>query len=302
MANHKSTHLFPLKMMHFQKLSPYIQLMRLDRPIGIYLVLWPALWALWLAADGFPPWHILLIFVLGAILMRSAGCVINDYADRDFDGHVARTCQRPLATGAIKPKQALKLFALLCLMSFGLVLLLNPLTVLMSCGALGLAALYPFTKRLTHWPQAFLGAAFAWAVPMAFTAVQNQLPWQVWPLFAATLIWALIYDTAYALVDKEDDLKIGIKSTAIGFGRYVNEVIGLFQLLMLGLLVWVGQLFALHWPYYLGLGLVAVGFFYHQHLLRKNDPQLAFQVFLQNHWLGVVIWLGIVLDKLFQQP
>ncbi len=277
--------------------QPYIQLMRLDRPVGIYLVLWPALWALWLAADGFPPWHILLIFVLGAVLMRSAGCVINDYADRNFDGHVARTCQRPLATGALKPKQALKLFVWLCLISFGLVLLLNPLTVLMSFVALGLAALYPFTKRLTHWPQAFLGAAFAWAVPMAFTAVQNRLPIEVWSLFAATLCWALIYDTAYALVDKEDDLKIGIKSTAIGFGRYVNQVIGLFQLLMLGLLVWTGVLFHLHWPYYLSLALVALGFLYHQRLLHQQDPALAFKVFLQNHWLGLIILVGIMLDK-----
>jgi 4-hydroxybenzoate polyprenyltransferase len=282
-----------------QKLLPFIQLMRLDRPVGIYLVLWPALWALWLAADGTPPLHILAVFVLGAVLMRSAGCVINDYADRNFDGHVARTCQRPLATGAVTPKQALKLFAVLCLVSFGLVLLLNPLTVLMSFVALGLAALYPFTKRLTHWPQAFLGAAFAWAVPMAFTAVQNQLPWQVWPLFAATLIWALIYDTAYALVDREDDLKIGIKSTAIGFGRYVNEMIGLFQLLMLALLIWVGQIFSLHWPYYLSLVGMALGFGYHQWLLRKEQPALAFKVFLQNHWLGFLLWLGIVVDKAF---
>ena len=284
--------------MTLQKFTPYLQLMRLDRPVGIYLVLWPALWALWLAADGFPPWHILLIFILGAILMRSAGCVINDYADRNFDGHVARTCQRPLATGAIQPKQALKLFLLLCLISFALVLLLNRFTVLMSFVALGLAALYPFTKRLTYWPQAFLGAAFAWAVPMAFTAVQNQLPWQVWPLFAATLVWALIYDTAYALVDKADDLKIGIKSTAIAFGRHVNLMIGLFQLLMLGLLIWVGRLFDLHWPYALALVLVSLGFLYHQYLLNQNQPQLAFKVFLQNHWLGVIIWLGIVVDKM----
>jgi len=286
--------------MQLIKLRPYIQLMRLDRPVGIYLVLWPALWALWLAAGGLPPWEVLLVFVLGAVLMRSAGCVINDYADRHFDGRVARTCQRPLATGAIAPKQALKLFVGLCLLSFGLVLLLNPLTVAMSFVAVALAALYPFTKRFTYWPQAFLGAAFAWAVPMAFTAVQNQLPWQVWPLFAATMVWALIYDTAYALVDKADDLKVGIKSTAIGFGRYVNAIIGFFQLLMLGLLVWVGQLFGLQEVYYLSLLVVALGFGYHQWLLSKRVPQLAFQVFLQNHWLGLVIWLGIVLDQALQ--
>ncbi|MDG6774290.1 4-hydroxybenzoate octaprenyltransferase [Thiomicrorhabdus sp. ZW0627] len=279
------------------KIHAYIALTRLDRPIGIYLVLWPALWALWLASDGFPDAWLLFVFIIGAILMRSAGCVINDYADRNFDGHVKRTCNRPLATGEITPKQALVFFAVLCLVAFALVLTLNALTITLSFVAVGLAALYPFMKRHTHWPQAFLGAAFAWAIPMAFAAVQNTLPWQAWPVFAATMVWSLIYDTAYAVGDKEDDLKIGVKSTAILFGRYVAEIIAVFQLVMWLLLLWMVDLFALGWPYWVSLALVAGIFVHHYLQLKKNDDRVAFQVFLQNHWIGLIVLLGIAADK-----
>jgi 4-hydroxybenzoate polyprenyltransferase len=212
-------------------LTAYLSLTRINRPVGIYLVLWPALWALWLASAGTPDGYLLLVFILGAVLMRSAGCVINDYADRNFDGHVARTCCRPLATGLISPKAALVFFGALCALAFALVLTLNSLTIGLSFGALFLAALYPFTKRYTHWPQAFLGLAFAWAVPMAFAAVLNTLPLSVWPLFLATVLWSLIYDTAYAVGDQEDDRKIGVKSTAILFGEHLVLWMGFFQLL-----------------------------------------------------------------------
>lgn len=279
------------------KLQAYIALTRIDRPVGIYLVLWPALWALWLANDGMPELYLLIVFIVGAILMRSAGCVINDYADRHFDGHVERTCNRPLATGAISAKAALVFFALLCLIAFGLVLTLNSLTVYLSFGAVFLAALYPFMKRHTYWPQAFLGAAFAWAIPMAFAAVQNQVPWQVWPIFAATMIWSLIYDTAYAVTDKKDDLQVGIKSTAILFADKLVHWTAFFQLIMLALLLWIGQLFALGLPYYLSLVVVALWFLYDLKRLATHEPALAFKVFIQNHWVGVIILLGIILGQ-----
>lgn len=284
------------------KWQAYIALTRIDRPVGIYLVLWPTLWALWIAAEGLPPLWILAVFILGAVLMRSAGCVINDYADRNFDAHVSRTCQRPLATGAISAKEALGFFAVLCVVAFLLVLTLNTLTILLSLGAVALAALYPFMKRHTYWPQAFLGAAFAWAVPMAFAAVQNQIPWQAWPLFAATLIWSLIYDTAYAVADKEDDLKVGIKSTAILFDKNLVPIIAFFQVIMLGLLIWTGLLFSLGTLYYLSLFVVAGLFFWHAWRLRTDDPQIAFQVFLQNHWIGIIILAGIIADSIWFFP
>lgn len=278
--------------------NPYLRLMRLDNPIGIYLVLWPALWSLWLAAylsnQTTPPGLVIMIFILGAIVMRSAGCVINDYADRHWDGAVARTCQRPLATREISARSALILFSVLCLIGLGLVLLLNPLTILLSMGALLLATLYPFTKRFTHWPQLFLGAAFAWAVPMGFAAVMNQVPYQAWLVFAITLIWTLIYDTLYAMVDKADDLKVGIKSTAILFADYDRLIIGLLQLLMLGLLVWMGILFQLNLIYTLAVAAVAILFAYHQWTIRHRDHQACFNAFQQNHWAGLVILIGII--------
>ena len=201
-----------------ERIRDFVQLTRLDRPIGIYLLLWPTLWALWIAAEGVPSLKNLLIFVLGVVLMRSAGCVINDFADRNFDGHVARTKNRPLATGRISPKEALLFFAVLVLLSFGLVLCTNATTVWLSFGALGVAALYPFMKRYTYYPQAVLGAAFSWGMPMAFTAETGELPAAAWLLFVANVIWTVGYDTYYAMADREDDLKIGVKSTAILFG------------------------------------------------------------------------------------
>lgn len=282
------------------KIRPYISLTRIDRPVGIYLVLWPALWALWLASGGLPDLYILGVFVFGAILMRSAGCVINDYADRNFDGHVERTCNRPLATGEITPKQALLFFAVLCLIAFALVLTLNSLTVYLSFGAVLLAALYPFMKRHTYWPQAFLGAAFAWAIPMGFAAVQNEVPWQVWPIFAATMIWSLIYDTAYAVTDKKDDLKVGIKSTAILFGEKLVQWTAFFQVIMLALLLWIGQLFSLGAIYYSGVLLVALWFVFDLKRLATQDEAIAFKVFIQNHWVGLIILFAIALDLALQ--
>ena len=278
------------------KFRSYITLARLDRPVGIYLVLWPALWALWLASSGVPSLYLLFVFIFGAVLMRSAGCVINDYADRNFDGHVERTCNRPLATGAISAKEALVYFGILCFIAFLLVLSLNTLTVILSLGAVFLATLYPFMKRHTYWPQAFLGAAFAWAIPMAFSAVQNDVPWQVWPIFIVTMVWSLIYDTAYAIGDMKDDLKIGVKSTAILFADKLVPIIGLFQVVMLLLLIWIGVLFTLGEIYYVGLVIVAVWFVYDLIRLNKKEDDLAFKVFIQNHWVGFIILVSIALD------
>ncbi|MFA6699641.1 MAG: 4-hydroxybenzoate octaprenyltransferase [Thiomicrospira sp.] len=275
-------------------ISPYIQLMRLDKPVGIYLVLWPALWALWLAADGFPPWPILAIFIAGAVVMRSAGCVINDYADRHWDGAVARTCARPLVTGALSVKQALGLFVSLIVVAFVLVLALNDLTQRLAVVALVLAALYPFMKRYTYWPQLFLGAAFAWAIPMAYAAVQNSVPYQAWWVFIIALIWTLIYDTLYAMADRDDDLKVGIKSTAILFGRYDRLIIGLLQLLMIVLLLTLGVHFALAGSYFMSVFAVALLFVYHQYQIRQSEPRACFDAFKQNHWAGLLIWLGLV--------
>lgn len=274
----------------------YARLMRLDKPIGILLLLWPTLWALWLAGAGQPKPILVAVFVLGVVLMRSAGCVINDYADRHFDRHVARTKERPLTSGLVTEKQALTLFAVLCVLSFLLVLLTNGLTLLLSFGGLLLATSYPFMKRFTHLPQAFLGAAFGWAIPMAFAAQTNQLDPSLWWVFAATLVWALIYDTLYAMVDRDDDLKIGVKSTAILFGRYDLLIIGLLQILMLTLLWLVGQSFELGWVYQLSLALTAGLMAYHQWLARKRERAQCFKAFLHNHWIGAVVFAGIVLD------
>ena len=279
-----------------QRFNAFLRLTRLNKPIGIFLVVWPMLWALWLAAGGFPDLWVLCVFVLGAVLMRSAGCVINDFADRKIDGHVKRTNARPLATGEVSPREALILFAVLCLLSFGLVLTLNGLTVAMAFVGAVLAVLYPFTKRVTHWPQMFLGAAFGWAVPMAFAAQANGVPGGGWTLFIATLIWALVYDTFYAMVDRDDDLKIGVKSTAILWGRYDRAVIGLCQFVFFALLVVVGLQFGLGVLYYVGLLGGAAMALYHQWLARNRDRDACFRVFMQHNVLGGVIFAGIVAD------
>lgn len=276
--------------------SGYWRLIRADRPIGIYLLLWPALWALWVAAAGFPPWWILLVFVLGTALMRSAGCAINDFADRKIDGLVARTAQRPLATGHVSPREALIVFVVLSMVAFALVLTLNQKTIAHSFVAVALAALYPFTKRYTHMPQLFLGLAFGWAVPMAFTAVQGAIPSVAWLLFAATVVWALIYDTMYAMVDRDDDLAIGVKSTAILFGRFDRLAIGLLQLLMLMLLWQAGQMVGRGVIFTLGLAAAAALFVFQQVLIYRRDRDRCFRAFLNNHYVGLAVFAGLFAD------
>jgi len=279
-----------------ERLGLYAKLVRLDRPIGIFLLMWPALWALWIAGEGSPPWRVVLIFVAGVVLMRSAGCAINDFADRDFDGRVERTRGRPLATGLVSPREAVAVFLVLSLAAFALVLLLNWQTVALSVVALGLAVLYPFTKRYTHLPQLFLGAAFGWAVPMAFAAITGAVPPLAWILFAATLIWALIYDTQYAMVDRKDDLEVGIKSTAILFGRYDLLIVGLLQALLLALLATVGYLAGRGLWFYCGLAAAAGLAGYHQLLIRNREPTACFEAFLNNNYYGMAVFLGLVTD------
>jgi 4-hydroxybenzoate polyprenyltransferase len=274
--------------------------MRLDKPIGILLLLWPTLWALWIAGDGHPkPW-LVAVFVAGVVLMRSAGCVINDYADRKIDSHVKRTAQRPLTAGLVSKKEALTLFSLLVVLAFLLVLTLNPLTIGLSLVGAFLAISYPFTKRFTHLPQAYLGAAFGWAIPMAFAAQTGSVDSRSWWLFGAVLVWALIYDTMYAMVDRDDDVNIGVKSTAILFGRYDRLIIGLLQVLFLGLLFHVGHLFGLGDYYVIGLAAAAMLMLYHQWLIRDRQRELCFKAFLHNHWVGVIIFAGIVADYTFR--
>ncbi len=282
------------------RLYQYYQLMRLDRPIGIYLLLWPALWALWIAGEGRPDPMVVLVFVLGTVVMRSAGCVINDFADRKIDPHVTRTRNRPIASGRVTAHEALWLFALLCLLAFGLVLLLNPMTIALSIPAVLLAASYPFAKRFTHLPQAHLGAAFGWAVPMAFAALTESLPPLAWLLFSITLLWAVIYDTFYAMCDREDDLKIGVKSTAILFGRADRSITFTLQLLLLAGLVWVGRLAGLGWVFGLGLMIAAGMLAYQQWLIREREPQACLAAFLNNHWFGAVVFAGILFDYLLR--
>jgi 4-hydroxybenzoate polyprenyltransferase len=281
------------------RLGYYALLVRANRPIGILLLLWPSLWALWIAGEGQPPWGVVLVFVLGVTLMRSAGCAINDYADRNIDGQVERTMNRPLAIGLITPKEALGVFTVLCLLAFCLVMFLNTTTILMSFVAVALAAIYPFMKRYTHLPQLVLGAAFGWAVPMAFTALTGTVSPIAWLLFTATVIWALIYDTQYAMVDRDDDIKIGVKSTAILFGDMDRVIIGVLQVTMLGILLLVGLNAELGTYYYLGLGLAALLSLYQQYLIRHRDAKGCFAAFLNNNYFGMVVFAGLVLDYLF---
>ena len=279
-----------------ERLTRYAKLVRMDRPIGIFLLMWPALWALWIAGEGSPPWGVVLVFVAGVVLMRSAGCAINDFADRDLDGQVARTRERPIAAGLVSPKEAIGVFLVLSLTAFALVLLLNWQTIALSFVALGLATIYPFMKRYTHLPQLFLGAAFGWAVPMAFTAISGAVPSFAWLLFAAAVVWALVYDTQYAMVDREDDLKVGIKSTAILFGRYDRLIIGILQLLLLLLLAYVGHLAGRGAWYFTGLAVAAALAAHHQYLIRDREPVACFQAFLDNNYLGMAVFLGLGAD------
>ncbi|AQZ96720.1 4-hydroxybenzoate polyprenyltransferase [Halopseudomonas phragmitis] len=285
----------PLQRVHPRALD-FIQLMRLDRPIGTYLLLWPTLWALWLAAEGVPSIKVLVIFVVGVILMRAAGCVINDYADRNFDGHVSRTRQRPLATGRISAREALILFAILTGLSGLLVLLTNALTIKLAFVGIALAAIYPFCKRFTFYPQVVLGAAFSWAIPMAFAAQAGELPIALWLVFIANLLWTVAYDTEYAMCDREDDLKIGVKSTAILFGEADRLIVGLLQGLTLICLLLVGSRFELGLYYHLGLVAMTLGFAWQQWLIREREPQACLRAFLANHWAGMLVFIGLALD------
>jgi 4-hydroxybenzoate polyprenyltransferase len=281
-----------------QRLLQYAYLMRLHRPIGIFLLLWPALWALWIAGEGSPDPLVLFVFVAGVVLMRSAGCVINDYADRDFDPHVARTRERPIAAGQVTPREALILFAVLCLLALGLVLLMNSLTIWLSLVGALLAVTYPFMKRYTHLPQVYLGAAFGWAVPMAFAAQTGEVPRVAWLLFVATILWATAYDTMYGMVDREDDLKIGVKSTAILFGESDRLIIAIIQAVLLLALVLAGQAAGLGVYYYFGLLLATTLLVYQQYLIRERRPAACFKAFLNNNWFGAAVFGGIVLDYL----
>ena len=281
-----------------QRLYEYVQLTRLNRPIGILLLLWPALWALWIAGEGKPALLVLIVFVLGAILMRSAGCVINDYADRFIDPHVKRTFERPLAAGRVSEKEALVLFVVLALIAFGLVLLLNWLTIALSFVAAALAVSYPYMKRYTHLPQFYLGLTFGWAIPMAFAAQTGSVPAVAWILFTANIFWAVAYDTAYAMVDRDDDIKIGAKSTAILFGQYDRLMIAISHVITLLLLYWVGELVGLGWWFRTGLVIAAGLAIYQQVLIRDRDKAKCFRAFLDNNRFGLAIFAGLFLDYL----
>ena len=283
----------------YYKVSVYAQLVRLDKPIGILLLLWPTLIALWIAAEGWPDTPVLIVFVLGVILMRSAGCAINDYADRDIDSKVKRTRQRPLTSGKISEREALAVFASLSLAAFALVLLMNELTIWMSLGGVLLAASYPFMKRYHYLPQVHLGAAFGWAAPMAYTAQANELTVITWLIFLATVLWATAYDTMYAMVDYDDDIKIGVKSTAILFGNQDRLIIGIIQLLLILNLLLIGHRAELSGFYYLGVSAACLFAIYQQYLIKDRDRDNCFKAFLNNNWFGMVLFIGVFLDYQF---
>ena len=282
------------------RLREYALLMRLDRPIGIFLLLWPTLWALLIAGEGRPDPMVLMVFILGVVLMRSAGCVINDFADREIDGHVQRTRDRPLAAGRVSELEAKLLFLLLCLLAFGLVLLLNTLTIMLSFVGALLAASYPFMKRVTHLPQVYLGAAFGWSVPMAFAAQTGSVPQIAWLLFTATVLWATAYDTMYAMVDREDDLVLGVKSTAILFGDADRQIIGIIQVMVLVCLLMIGYQAKLGLYYYGGVLVAAALAAYQQGLIRYREREGCFRAFLNNNWFGAAVFTGLLLDYLMR--
>ena len=281
-----------------KKISALIRLMRADKPIGTFLLLWPTLWALWIAGEGLPQARYVLIFTLGVFVMRAAGCVINDYADRDFDGDVARTKLRPLATGELKARHAIILFVALLGVALLLVLQLNRLSLYIAITAVGVATLYPFTKRFTYLPQFVLGIAFSMGIPMAFAAQQNHIPVVAWQLLIANLLWVVAYDTIYAMVDKEDDLKVGIKSTAILFGRYDRQIVFLFGLASVMMLAYIGSQLNLNHYYYGGLSLAFVNLLFQQWLIKEQDTSRQFQAFLSNNWFGVLVFSGLLLNYL----
>lgn len=276
--------------------TQYYYLTRLNRPIGILLLLWPTGWALWVAAAGWPDWPVLLVFSLGVVLMRSAGCVINDFADRDFDPRIRRTRDRPLASGKVTPKEALWLFAALCLPAFLLVLSMNRLTVYLAFVAVALAVVYPFMKRYTHLPQVVLGMAFGWSIPMAFAAQTGEVPQVAWLLYVINVLWSVIYDTMYAMVDREDDLRVGVKSTAVLFADADRVIIGILQAFMLLGLVLLGGQLKLPTVYYLGVAVAAGLSLYQQYLIREREPKACFKAFLNNNWLGFAVFAGFFLS------
>ena len=279
------------------RLKDYTLLLRLNRPIGSLLLLWPTYWALWLAADGMPDTGNLIVFTLGVFLMRAAGCAINDFADRKVDRHVKRTQDRPLTSGRIQPWEAVALFVGICLLAFLMVVLFtNPLTLYLSFGGVVLAFIYPFMKRYTHLPQLFLGAAFSWAIPMAWAAESGEITRLAWLLFTANVLWTVAYDTLYAMVDRDDDLKIGVKSTAILFGDGDRAIIAVLQSMVVLILVLVGRQADLGSIYYLGVITVACLFVFQQHLARFRERDGCFKAFLNNNWAGFAVFLGLLID------
>jgi 4-hydroxybenzoate polyprenyltransferase len=282
------------------RLNLYEKLMRLDKPIGILLLLWPTAWALWIASYGHPDWVLVWIFLLGTVLMRSAGCVMNDYADRHFDPHVERTRNRPLAAGLVNENEALLLAAGLTLLAFLLVLQLNRLTILLSVAALFLAATYPLTKRFFSVPQAYLGIAFGFGIPMAFAAQLDHIPHIAWWMLAANVFWAIAYDTEYAMVDRDDDMRIGIRSSALFFGHYDVMAVVACYAAMLTILAWLGLRLGLHWPYYAGLAVATGLAIYHFILIRSREKMRCFKAFLHNNWVGAAIFAGLVANSLLK--
>jgi 4-hydroxybenzoate polyprenyltransferase len=281
-----------------KRLDAYERLVRLDKPVGTLLLLWPTLWAVWLASGGRPALDMVLIFVVGTLLMRSAGCAVNDYADRDFDSHVERTRARPLAVGEIRPKEALVVGAVLAVAAFGLVLFLNRFAILLSFAALAVAVSYPFTKRFFAFPQAYLGIAFGFGIPMAYAAIQNRLPPECWLLLAANVFYSFAYDTEYAMVDRDDDAKIGIRTSALTLGRWDVPAVMASYAAMLALLAVVGGVRGLSWPYYAGLAVAAAMMLYHWRLIRDRTREGCFKAFRHNNWVGGVIFAGVVLSYL----
>jgi len=270
------------------------RLMRFDRPIGILLLLWPTLWALWIAGDGSPSAKNILIFCTGVVLMRAAGCIMNDVADRDFDPHVERTRCRPLASGELTVRQALLTFLIVMLLAFGLVLMTNALTIKLAFAGAVLASTYPFFKRWTHFPQVVLGLAFGWGIPMAFAAETGQVAAAAWLILLINVIWSVIYDTLYAMVDREDDISIGLKSTAILFGRHDLVILRILKVLMVVLLVLLGVRLQFGWPWFAGVVIAAGLFVWQQFIIVNRDRDACFKAFLNNNWVGAVIWIGLL--------
>lgn len=285
---------------HPSRLALYARLVRIDKPIGTLLLLWPTLWAMWMAAGGAPSWQIFWIFFAGTFLMRSAGCAINDWADRDFDKHVKRTRERPLTAGLIASWEALAIAAVLALIAFALILPLNGLTKWLAVVAAVLAGTYPFFKRFFAIPQAYLGIAFGFGIPMSFAAIQGQVPFVAWLMLLANVFWAVAYDTAYAMVDRDDDLLLGMKTSAITFGRFDVAAIMICYAAFLGLMAWAGALLGLGWPYYAGLAAAAAMAAYHYTLIRERDRMKCFAAFRHNNWLGACVFAGTLVAYLLK--